>query len=218
MRPEASVRGPYLEAFREIVSRIAHSLVGTTPRALPIQMFVAGGAAMYFYTGERVSADIDAVFSRRIALPEDLEVAYRDADGQARVLYFDRQYNDTFGLLHESAYDESLLLTLDGIDPGVVEVRLLSPLDLATSKIARLSDQDRADFARLARAGLIQAVALRQRAEEALAGYVGDVARVRNSIEIACNIVADAARPRVAPRPVRASPGKTGRPRRKAER
>lgn len=50
---------------------------------------------MHFYTGERVSQDIDAAFSRRIALPEDLEVAYRDADGAARMLYLDRQYNDT---------------------------------------------------------------------------------------------------------------------------
>jgi hypothetical protein len=194
MRPDASVRGPYLEAFREIVSRIARSLAGTAPRALPVQMFVAGGAALYFYTGERVSADIDAVFSRRVALPEDLEVAYRDADGQARLLYFDRQYNDTFGLLHESAYEDSVPLTVDGVDPKVIEVRLLSPLDLATSKIARLSDQDRDDIARLGRAGLIQAAALRQRAEEALGGYVGDVVRVRNSIELACNIVVDTAR------------------------
>ena len=85
-------------------------------------------------------------------------------------------------------------LTVDGVDPKVIEVRLLSPLDLATSKIARLSDQDRDDIARLGRAGLIQAAALRQRAEEALGGYVGDVARVRNSIELACNIVVDTAR------------------------
>jgi len=211
MRPDASVRGPYLEAFREIVSRIARSLAGTTPRALPVQMFVAGGAALYFYTGERVSADIDAVFSRRVALPEDLEVAYRDADGQARLLYFDRQYNDTFGLLHESAYEDSVPLTVDGVDPKVIEVRLLSPLDLATSKIARLSDQDRGDIARLARAGLIQAVALRQRAEEALGGYVGDVARVRNSIELACNIVVDTARASSARRRRRPAAHKPGR-------
>ena len=54
-----------------------------------------GGAAMHLYTGERVSNDVDAVFSKRIALPNDLEVAYQDPDGAARLLYFDRQYNDT---------------------------------------------------------------------------------------------------------------------------
>lgn len=157
-------------------------------------MYVAGGAALHFYTGARISEDIDAVFSRRVALPDDLEVSYRDADGRARLLYFDRQYNDTFGLLHESAHDDSVPLSLEGIDPQILNVRLLAPIDLAVSKIARFSDQDREDIAALARAGLVKPADLRKRGEEALGGYVGDVGRVRNSIEIACRIAQDAAR------------------------
>jgi hypothetical protein len=35
--------------------------------------------------------------------------------------------------------------------------------------------------------------ALRRRAEEALGGYVGDVARIRTSIDIACRVVEEAA-------------------------
>jgi len=194
MRPDRGVRREYVQAFAEIVTRIASSLSSVPKRALPIRMFVAGGAALHFYTGERVSQDIDAVFSRRIALPENLEVAYRDADGAARLLYFDRQYNDSFALLHENAHDDSLSLNLEGIDPAVVEVRLLSPLDLAVSKIARLSDQDRDDILALARREMISATALRKRAEEALAGYIGDLDRLRTSIDIAVNIVQDAQR------------------------
>jgi len=194
MRPDRGVRREYVQAFAEIVTRIASSLSSVPKRALPIRMFVAGGAALHFYTGERVSQDIDAVFSRRIALPENLEVAYRDADGAARLLYFDRQYNDSFALLHEDAHDDSLSLNLEGIDPAVVEVRLLSPLDLAVSKIARLSDQDRDDILALARREMISATALRKRAEEALAGYIGDLDRLRTSIDIAVNIVQDAQR------------------------
>ncbi len=75
---------------------------------------MAGGAALHLYTGERVSRDIDVAFSRRIALPENLEVAYLDADGAARLLYFDRQYSDTLGLRHEDAYDDSVPLALEG--------------------------------------------------------------------------------------------------------
>lgn len=192
MRPSVRARGPYVEAFREIAARIARALESAPKRVLPVAMYVAGGAALHFYTGERISQDVDAVFSRRVALPDDLDVAYRDADGRARVLYFDRQYNDTFGLLHEAAHDDAVPLALEGIDPHVLEVRLLSPMDLAVSKIARLSDQDRADIAAIARAGLVKADALRRRAEEALGGYVGDVARVRTSIDIACRIVEEA--------------------------
>jgi len=65
-----------------------------------------------------VSVDVDAVFSRRIALPERLDVANRDHDGAARLLYFDRQYNDALGLMHEDAYNDSLPLTLDGAGDG----------------------------------------------------------------------------------------------------
>ncbi len=101
MRPDRNARPEYVAAFGEIVSRITASLARTPKRLLPIRMFVAGGAAMHLYTGERVSKDVDAAFSHRIALPEDLEVAYRDADGAARLLYFDRQYNDTLALMHE---------------------------------------------------------------------------------------------------------------------
>lgn len=198
MRPDPRARGPYLDAFREVVSRIARALAQAPKRLLPVGMYVAGGAALHFYTGARISEDVDAVFSHRVALPDDLEVAYRDADGKARLLYFDRQYNDTFGLLHEAAHDDSVPLSLEGIDPKVLDVRLLSPVDLAVSKIARLSDQDREDIAALARAGLVKPADLRKRAEEALGGYVGDVGRVRTSIDIACRIAEDAGR--IAPK------------------
>lgn len=143
------------------------------------------------YTGERVSRDIDASFSHRIALPENLEVAYRDADGAARLLYFDRQHNDMLGLMHEDAQEDSVPLTIEGTDANVLDVRLLSALDLAVSKLGRFSGQDREDIASLARRKLIQSARLRKRAEEALRGYVGDTQRLEGSIAIAIRIVAD---------------------------
>jgi hypothetical protein len=191
MRPDRNARPEYVAAFREVVNRIARPLAKLPKRALPIRMYVAGGAALHMYTGERVSQDIDASFSHRIALPENLEVAYRDADGAARLLYLDRQYNDMFGLMHEDAQDDSVPLTLEGVDPDILEVRLLSALDLAVSKLGRFSSQDREDIATLARRKLISAAKLRRRAEEALAGYVGDTTRLQGSIELAVRIVAD---------------------------
>ena len=203
MQPDSRVRREYIDAFTEIVARIAATLTHTPRRLLPVRMYVAGGAALNFYTGERVSEDIDAVFSRRVALPRNLEVAHRDADGAARLLYFDRQYNDSFALLHEDAHDDSIPLTLSGLEQDVLEVRLLSPLDLAVSKIARLSDQDREDIASLARHGMITASALRRRAEDSMAGHVGELERLRGSIEIAVRIAEDAAGPRLNPRRIR---------------
>jgi hypothetical protein len=200
MRPSSTARPEYLAAFTELVQRIAEPLVGLPKRALPIVMYVAGGAAIHFYTGERVSNDIDAVFSNRVALPDDLEVSYRDADGAARLLYFDRQYNDTFALMHEDARDDSIALSLKGIDPAVLDIRLLSALDLAVSKISRFSSQDRDDIGALARHRLIGSAPLRRRAEAALEGYVGNLDRLRGSIDLACRIVADAEQNRVSRR------------------
>jgi Nucleotidyltransferase of unknown function (DUF6036) len=191
IRPDPGARPEYVAAFRDLVNRIAASLTRVPKAALPIRMYVAGGAALHMYTGERVSRDIDATFSHRIALPENLEVAYRDADGAARLLYFDQQYNDMFGLLHEDAREDSLPLTIDGIDPQILAVRLLSPLDLAVSKLGRFSSQDRDDVAALARHKLITSSKLRRRAEEALVAYVGDTTRVQGSISLAVKIVAD---------------------------
>jgi hypothetical protein len=191
MRPDRSARPEYLAAFREVVNRIARPLAALPKRVLPIRMYVAGGAALHMYTGERVSRDIDASFSHRIALPENLEVAYQDADGAARLLYFDRQYNDSLGLMHEDAQDDSTPLTLEGVDPGILEVRLLSALDLAVSKLGRFSSQDREDIVSLAQRKLISSARLRRRAEEALAGYVGDTIRLQGSIELAVRIIAD---------------------------
>lgn len=189
MQPKTNAQREYLTALGEIVQRIATSLGNVAPQALPIRMYIAGGTALHFYTGERVSRDVDAAFSRRIALPENLEVSYRDADGAAQLLYLDRNYNDTLALMHEDAYDDSQPLTLPSVDPSVLDVRLLSPLDLAVSKLGRFAGQDRDDIAALARNGLIDAANLRQRAEAALTAYVGDTARVQNTIDIACRIV-----------------------------
>lgn len=140
------------------------------------------------------------MFSRRVALPADLEVAYRDADGQARLLYFDRQYNDTLGLLHEDAHAESVHLPLQGVDERVLDVRLLSPPDLAVSKIARLADHDRSDIVALVERGLVDPTALRNRAAEAAVAYVGDVSRLKTSIDIAVALAEQATRRKRVPR------------------
>jgi hypothetical protein len=189
MRPSRSAQPQYLAALKEIFRRIEQSLADVPKQVLPIQLYLAGGAALHLYTGGRISNDVDASFSHRIALPEDLEVSYRDADGRARLLYFDRQYNDTLGLLHEDVYDDSVPLSLPDADSRILDVRLLSPTDLAVSKLGRFGSQDREDIATLARHKLIQSAKLRARAEDALIAYVGDLARVRGSIEIAVRIV-----------------------------
>jgi hypothetical protein len=189
VRPRKFTDPSYVRAFREIVTRIGRNLGDA-----PLRMYVAGGAAVHFYTGTRISGDIDAAFSRRILPGEGLQVSYVDADGNPRLLYFDTQYNESFALVHEDAHADSVPLALPGLAREPVEVRLFSPLDLAVSKLARFADHDREDIRALARAGLIEPRSLRRRAEEALGAYVGDPRRIRTSIRLACELARKARR------------------------
>ena len=191
--PEFRPDPQYLKAFATIMSRIEKAL-GAKPPVKPVVACVAGGAALHFYTGARFSNDIDARIMARVLLDaQDLQVAYRGEDGHARLLYFDTQYNDSFALLHQDAYDDAIPLALGGVDARRLAVKLLAPLDLAVSKLSRFSEQDQLDIAALAREGLIQATKLRSRAMEALPDYVGNLDRIKTSIDIACKLVKEAA-------------------------
>jgi len=196
MKLKIKAQDAYLKAFAEVLSRIQQALKGSRPDLFPIQMYVAGGAALHLLTGARVSEDVDAVFSKRVLLNEEIEVSYRDADGRARLLYLDRNYNDTLGLLHEEAHKDARPVDIPGIDRKLIDVRVLAPLDLAVSKLSRFADQDREDILLLAKEGLIDSASLRKRAEQALGGYVGDLNSVRNSIAIACRLIGSARPPR----------------------
>ncbi|MBE0623997.1 MAG: hypothetical protein IH606_04190 [Burkholderiales bacterium] len=195
MKPKIKAQDAYLKAFAEVLTRIRQALEGSRPDVFPILMYVAGGAALYLLTGARVSEDVDAVFSKRVLFSEEIEVSYRDPDGRARILYLDRNYNDTLGLLHEDAHKDARAIDIPGIDRKLIDVRVLAPVDLAVSKLSRFADQDREDILLLAREGLIASASLRKRTEQALGGYVGDLSSVRNSMAIACRLIESAQPP-----------------------
>ena len=180
----------YWQAFAELMSRIEAGLGDYKGHAVPV--YIAGGAASHIYTGSRLSADVDATLGRRLLLPNDLEVMYKSQDGKRRTLYFDRQYNDTLGLMHEDAHSDSVPIDVPGVNRKRLDVRILSPVDLAVSKLARYASADQEDIRGLARAGLLESGELRKRAEEALTGYIGRVNDVRISIDHACRMVDEA--------------------------
>jgi hypothetical protein len=193
-RVEIKADPAYWRAFSELMSRIEAALGGYRGPAVPA--YVAGGAATHIYTGSRLSADVDATLGGRLLLPDDLQVMYKSQDGKHRTLYFDRQYNDTLGLMHEDAYADSMPIDVPGVNRKRLDVRVLSPVDLAVSKLSRYADPDRDDIKALARAGLLDPKGLRQRAEEALIGYIGRVDDVRISIDQASRMVEEVIRPR----------------------
>ena len=172
-------------AVRELFSRLVERL----GLRQTLEVYLAGGMAVYFYVGERVSHDLHAEFGTRVLLPSDLAV---EIEGEEPV-YFDTNFNPMFALVHENYQRDAVPVEL-GVDH--IDLRLLSPVDLAVSKIARFADVDREDITSLVQAGLTDAAAIAQRAREAVTAYIGNPADIRHKIELA---VALAVRARPGP-------------------
>lgn len=168
----------YMTAVRTLFERIG----ATLPAGLdqPVRAILVGGAAVHVYARARVSHDVEAIFSRRLLLPQDLVLRYTDESGSPCTLAYDYNYFQEIGLLHLDYAEDALLL--GRLAPYPLELAVLSAVDLAVSKLARFQDNDREDIATLARAGLLSRQPLAARAEEALAYYVGDDRWVRHHL------------------------------------
>lgn len=164
------------KGLRELLEQLAERLSLSSP----LNLFLAGGMAVHLYTANRVTTDVDAEFGARVHLPNDLMVEVTLEDGTPQVVYLDTNYNSTFALMHEDYLDDSIPVDL-GVDQ--IRVHVLSPVDLAVSKIARFADIDREDIAALVRLGLTTADEIEQRATSALSGYVGGQAMLRLNLQ-----------------------------------
>jgi hypothetical protein len=107
-------------------------------------------------------------------------------DGSPSFLCLDNNYNPTFGLPHEHHDRDAVEWTGIGNEGRKIQPYVLSPVDLAVTKISRYSIQDREDILALANASLFSVEQLRNRATEALRDYVGDRGPVMTSIELTC--------------------------------
>lgn len=163
------------EGLRELLTQLERRLSLRTP----LTVYLAGGMAVHLYTASRVTTDVDAKFAGRVMLPQDLLVEVELEDGTPQVIYLDTNYNPTFALMHEDYQEDSIPVDL-GLEQ--IRVRVLSPTDLAVSKIARLADNDREDIRALVAAGLTSADEIEARATDALGGYVGGIEMLRANL------------------------------------
>ncbi len=137
------------KAVGEIVQRIGQNLPKLEQ---PISMYLAGGVAINFYTGYRSTRDIDASFSRLILLPkkEELAIAYVTQAGERRSIYLDTNYNTNFAIIHPDHEDDSLIVEGKEFENENICLKILNPVDLAVSKIARFVGKDKEDIEQLA--------------------------------------------------------------------
>lgn len=142
--------------------------------------------AVHLYTANRVTTDVDAEFGARIYLPNDLMVEVTLEDGTPQVIFLDTNYNSTFALMHEDYLDNAIF-----VDFGLenIRVHVLSPVDLAISKIARFADNDKEDIRALARLKLIHSEQIDERARSAMAGYIGGQAMLELNLKEAVMLI-----------------------------
>ncbi|MEO7497251.1 MAG: DUF6036 family nucleotidyltransferase [Massilia sp.] len=157
------------------LQELLNQLEKRTGLSEPIKMFIAGGMATHLYTQARVTADVDAEFSKRILLPNDLIVETKEGN----MLYVDPTYNSTFSLMHEDYLEDAIRSPL-GTEH--IEVYVLSPVDLIVSKIARYQGPDPQDVESLIATFGISAEEIETRAEEALLNFVGNVDYLRMNL------------------------------------
>ena len=183
---------PYMGAVLALFERIGATLPADLPE--PVRAVLVGGAAVHVYTHVRVSHDVEAIFSHRLILPQDLLVCYTDKAGMTRQVAYDYNYFADIALMHPDYAQEAIPLRL--LATGPLELAVLGPVDLAVSKLARFQDQDRRDIAALAHQGLLTAHALQLRVEEALDYYVGDARWLRHNLADALALISCSARMR----------------------
>ncbi|WP_305906288.1 DUF6036 family nucleotidyltransferase (plasmid) [Methylomarinum sp. Ch1-1] len=179
----------FAKAIQEIFTRISEMIPDEFNKS--VHAIVAGGAAVHFYTGARTSHDLDAEFTHRIILPQDLVVIYQDEqDQQEKELVFDVNYTPVLGLIHEDYIQDAVYVYSPG-ENKKLKIYVLSPVDLAVSKLSRYSDNDKADIEALAKEKLFTAEELKQRAEHALTGYIGATNMVLMNIQDAVKRVGE---------------------------
>ena len=153
----------------------------------PVQAWLAGGFAVYFYTQHRRSLDVDIKWSHKIPIPPDMRVFEIGGvgGGLPDVVVMDGSFADVLGS-HPPDWEKRSqeIYRFDNIVLHVID-----PVDLAVSKVARFSERDRSDIRELAEHGLIDPDVFAARAEEALSYYVGDLTFVRHNLADAKEMV-----------------------------
>lgn len=179
---------PTLEpALRDWLGRVAEHLGDTQG---DVRANLVGDLAYRLWTGDAREVDARIEWSKRIALPpwlmHFLLPAAGGAPGEARI---EHGFSECQGCYAEDWHMRAV--PLERI--GSLDIRVISPLDLAVSKVIWFEARDRADVVELCRRGLVVPDIFEERAHAALPRYVGGEALYGLQLKEAIQIVRDEA-------------------------
>ncbi|MTV36080.1 DUF6036 family nucleotidyltransferase [Duganella radicis] len=147
-----------MQSFTEAILRLFDDLGDRLAAAgLPsgaVRAYLFGGCAVHMYERNRVSEDLDAEFDYNLIHRDDVllvlselpAVAYRSVAGREVGLNIDRRFNTTLCPLHMDYQDRATQLERGQSDASPLTVWLPNPMDVAISKLGRLSVVDVEDI------------------------------------------------------------------------
>ncbi|MBW3243436.1 hypothetical protein KUV57_12250 [Epibacterium sp. DP7N7-1] len=154
----------------------------------PLHAYIAGGIAVNYHTGYRMSDDVDVQWSHRVAIPPDMqviEVADENDPDEYRMVTIDAGFADVLGSFPPEWEGNSPVIC----QVGDIVLHVMDPVDLAVSKVARFQDRDREDIVQLARHGLIDVEKFEQRGKEALEYFIGNTKFVEYNLRDAVELI-----------------------------
>ena len=138
-----------------------------------VQVYLFGGCAVHLHTGDRTSNDVDAELKKLddLAFREIVikPVFFIDEQGWRKSLFFDGNF-DAFMASVDPCYEDRAILIYT-TKSQLVSLYLVSAVDLAVSKLARLEIDDRHDICLLYQRGLFTEQEFIETAQEALSYY-----------------------------------------------
>lgn len=148
---------------------------------LDVTAWITGSAAFSYWTNRSFSGPLEVSWSHRLAIPPMLQV-YEIPSAQAgelpSLLALSPSTADAMAPVAEGWRARAHLAG----KAGMISVRFMDPADLVVSSLGAMNARLRADIALLARLGLLQREALKQRGDEAIGMFVGDTVDLRNSL------------------------------------
>lgn len=167
--------------FKAVLELIQRTEAGIDFRNSTITIILTGGVAVSLYCASRLSKDVDAIFSQHIILPDTL-IRYTGPNNKPQTLSWGTNYSATIGLLHPDYEKDAIALNQN---TGNFKLKVLSPVDLAVSKLGRYADNDQRDIHELYISGYLVPADLELRFSEAIPYYTGNLAQIYHNLRLA---------------------------------
>ena len=186
MASELYLNTPLAQAVLKFFNRAEEDLFKIQLPPGSIKAYLFGGCAMHILTNSRGSGDIDVEFSAaRHVKDSDLKfnvspIVY-SVQKEKFWLYYDETFSPTLGPLHENYQDDAIQIETR-MRPSPLWFYVVSPADLAVSKLGRFGDRDIEDILTLIKLKKLSIDDFLDRASEAAEYYVGSESTIKSYI------------------------------------